>query len=107
MQADVNASGRYKDSLPHCACSEGLEATVRLPADRGAHVDEPDSFGDTPSSGCTHVWKAALLIQAGADANIRDGDGYTATTSSWPLGPPTPEKAEPSWLTEVPTPCAQ
>lgn len=49
--------------------------------ERGAPVDAPDEFGDSPlitAAGCGHVEIVRLLLSAGADVNARNVDGETA-----------------------------
>jgi ankyrin repeat protein len=79
-------AGKHRQTLLMTACSGGKEQTVKLLLEQPGAI--PDIIDDTDTLGQTALMKAArvgaleitaLLLCAGADRNLRDASGCTAT----------------------------
>ena len=69
-------------SALHAAASWGRLQVAQALLQRGARVDLVDDDGDTPLHFCETVELARLLIEAGADPAVQNGDGKTAAETA-------------------------
>ena len=88
--ADVNARAQDGDTILHCAASKGNIEIIQILLDRGANINARvgrmavsawNYQGETPLQwACASRKEAAvrLLLERGADAEIRDKNGRTA-----------------------------
>lgn len=65
-------------SLRHAASSYGHEEILKLLLERGGNVNTTDEDGDTALHACESVECAKILLDAGADATLRNDEEKTA-----------------------------
>ena len=87
--ADLWARDQYAHTALHWAAAWSCAAAVRELVVRGAAIEDQDSLGFTPlmaAAGCAMNWKpdgqcletVAILIEAGANTDVRDRNGWSA-----------------------------
>ncbi len=74
---DVNASGLDGKTLLHIAAKDGTPAFLRYLLDHGAALEARDEMGNTPLHYAYNDDNAILLLEAGADPNVKSKYGNT------------------------------
>ena len=77
--ADIDYSGEELGTPLHIACEEGRVDVVKLLIARGANVNSKESFAESsPLHEAKNKEIAQILLDNGADINLKDGRGKTA-----------------------------
>jgi len=75
--ADVNAQGKFRETLLHGAAANGHKEIAELLIAKGADVNAKNEFGLTPLHGAATKEIAELAIANGADVNAKTKNGFT------------------------------
>ena len=75
--ADVNAKGKFRETLLHGAAANGHKEIAELLIAKGADVNAKNEFGLTPLHGAATKEIAELAIANGADVNAKTKNGFT------------------------------
>lgn len=84
-KADINAADRNGYTALHFACEKGYNSAVKLLISKGANLNKPDFYGNTPAWIAITYWKQGQnlpilreLYQHNANLSIKNNAGYSA-----------------------------